>query len=336
MTIYLFEYLHAMLASEDCAPDIEHEGFAMLERLAHDLEALPDTRIKVVLHEHRRDLPLPYETVWVQDGATFADLLSQTEADGEWYIIAPEFDGNLSQVCHELAKRRIRYHGLPVDLIDLFSDKLQTFEKIGPPVLHTTLNPSNLNDAARIVAKPRFGCGSLHVSVTDKEHIASLVERIRSNGYTGPLVYQPWIEGNAVSMAVIGHGAEGYTLLPLADQCMSLKMDGPFAWMNYEGGQIPSAIDAPPVRKVVEQILDRLPPFHGYIGFDLIVPSHGQPVVIEVNPRLTTSYVGYSHGFERWTGKRDAFARLLLGIDRALPAVGSPIRFNSDGSIVAH
>jgi predicted ATP-grasp superfamily ATP-dependent carboligase len=38
-----------------------------------------------------------------------------------------------------------------------------------------------------------------------------------------------------------------------------------------------------------------LPGLDGYVGFDLIVPakSPDHPLLVEVNPRLTTSYLGY-------------------------------------------
>ncbi len=335
MTTYVFEYLHAMCASEDCAPDIEHEGFAMLERLVHDLSMLRDNNVKIVLHESRRDLQLPHEIVWKSEDWSFADLLDRTETNACWQVIAPEFDGCLSHICHELTLRGISYHGLPVSLIDLFADKLQSYDTIGSPLLETVDDPSKLSDVSMIVAKPRFGCGSLHVGVSSSENISSLIDRIREQGFASPLVFQPWEEGDAVSMAVIGLGEKGFITLPLADQHIVRKIDGSFQWLHYQGGKIPSARDADTVRLMIENFVGRLPSFQGYVGFDLIIPPRGLPVIIEVNPRFTLSYVGYSHGVERWTGNRDAFARLLLGLDQKQPRVGTPVRFNSTGEIIS-
>jgi hypothetical protein len=38
-----------------------------------------------------------------------------------------------------------------------------------------------------------------------------------------------------------------------------------------------------------------VPGIRGYVGIDLVVPDQAphRPVVVEINPRLTTSYLGY-------------------------------------------
>lgn len=334
MITYVFEYLHALLRSSEVTPEMEQEGRAMLERLAHDLATIPGNHVRVVLHESRKDISLPHEIVWHPGDDSFTNRLSHTETNAQWYVIAPEVDGILSNVCGTLTRRGLLYHGLPIDLIDRFGDKLQTFNDLGPPVVNTVNDPSEINDAELIVAKPRYGCGSMHVGVSPKSHINALVDRIRSDGYSGPLVFQPWIEGRPVSMAAIGQGNNGYILLPAADQHISRQSDGSFTWLHYEGGQLPSEIDPAPVESVVRELLDSLPAFRGYVGFDLVIPEHSPPAVIEVNPRLTLSYVGYSHGFEQWTGKQDAFARLLTGLDHRLPRVGKPVKYASNGTLL--
>lgn len=334
MIIYVFEYLHALLSSAEVTPDMEREGRAMLLRLAHDLATIPTNTVRIVLHETRRNISLPHEIVWHPGKDSFSDLLNQTEVNAQWHVIAPEMDGTLSELCGTLTRRGVLYHGLPVDLIDRFGDKLQTFHDMGAPVVTTVDDPSRIVHAEMIVAKPQFGCGSMHIGVAPRSRINSLIDRIRSDGYAGPLVFQPWIEGRAVSMAAIGQGNNGYILLPAADQHISRQSDDSFTWLHYEGGQLPFEINPTPIETVVRELLDRLPAFRGYVGFDVVVPENDPPVIIEVNPRLTLSYVGYSHGFEQWTGKRDAFARLLIGLDQSVPQIGKPVRYASNGSIL--
>ena len=43
--------------------------------------------------------------------------------------------------------------------------------------------------------------------------------------------------------------------------------------------------------RIATGVAKALPGLFGYAGIDVIVTEHG-PVVLEVNPRLTTSYVG--------------------------------------------
>ncbi|HXZ15970.1 MAG TPA: ATP-grasp domain-containing protein, partial [Roseiarcus sp.] len=67
---------------------------------------------------------------------------------------------------------------------------------------------------------------------------------------------------------------------------------------GYRGGRIP-AVDLSPVlaAAAVDLVADAcrsLPGLVGYVGFDLIASANAPHVrIVEVNPRLTTSYVGY-------------------------------------------
>jgi predicted ATP-grasp superfamily ATP-dependent carboligase len=103
----------------------------------------------------------------------------------------------------------------------------------------------------------------------------------------GRLVAQPWIEGDALSLSLLcGEGSavllscnrqhvqvadEGLSLLGISVNALADR-DGRFARLG-------------------EQVAAAIPGLWGYVGVDLIAGKDG-PVVLEVNPRLTTSYVG--------------------------------------------
>ena len=66
--------------------------------------------------------------------------------------------------------------------------------------------------------------------------------------------------------------------------------DGRF---GYQGGRIPVACPEAegPAREAVESV----PGLRGFVGVDFLwEPSRGEAVVLEINPRPTTSYVGLS------------------------------------------
>jgi predicted ATP-grasp superfamily ATP-dependent carboligase len=72
-----------------------------------------------------------------------------------------------------------------------------------------------------------------------------------------------------------------------------LSDDGSFI---YLGGSLPlpAALEARAIR-LAEHVSAALPPWRGYLGIDLVLGrdrSGADDCVIEVNPRLTTSYVG--------------------------------------------
>ena len=101
------------------------------------------------------------------------------------------------------------------------------------------------------------------------------------------MIVQPYISGSAVSVAFI-LGSSGMLALPISYQ--DLSTDGRF---SYHGGALP--FPAPPSVRVVEtatQAVRSIAGLQGYVGVDMVVGPAGA-TVIEINPRLTTSYVGY-------------------------------------------
>jgi predicted ATP-grasp superfamily ATP-dependent carboligase len=75
-----------------------------------------------------------------------------------------------------------------------------------------------------------------------------------------------------------------------------------------------------------------LPNLAGYVGFDVVVPfdSPRQPLIVEINPRLTTSYLGY-----RALADDNLAERLLASAPSHIPICwkSGSVAFLPDGSI---
>jgi tyramine---L-glutamate ligase len=153
-------------------------------------------------------------------------------------------------------------------------------------------------------------------------------------------IVQPFIPGRALSTAVLIDSRDGrIDILPLGEQ--RLTNDGRF---GYRGGRIPAVDLAPALATeaidLVGEACRTLPGLSGWVGFDLIVSSQAPPVrIVEVNPRLTTSYVGY----RRLTGANLA-ARMLACFEaressewdcgpRAVNNAFRSVEFDADGNV---
>ena len=87
--------------------------------------------------------------------------------------------------------------------------------------------------------------------------------------------------------------------------------------------------------RLVLEAIECLPPLRGYIGFDLVLgdgDGSGRDVVIEVNPRLTTSYVGLREVSR--PNLAGAIIDIALGETAELSFCREPIEFVADGSIL--
>jgi predicted ATP-grasp superfamily ATP-dependent carboligase len=185
-----------------------------------------------------------------------------------------------------------RLLGPSPEFIQLTSDKHRTAEFLierriaaapGRPLEVGTALPLDFLFPA--VLKPRDGCGSQGVQLVADWHAAARLGIVDI-----PSRLEPLLRGTPISVSFLcGPGFQH--ALPPCHQ--TLSDDGRF---TYLGGSLPVATElASRAQRLATQALAALPAACGYVGLDLVLgesPDGSQDYVIEVNPRLTTSYVG--------------------------------------------
>lgn len=315
MRVFVSEYVcGGAWPDETLDSSLAVEGRAMLVSLIEDLLQVSD--VDVVTTWDRRLGEFPFaasstcEVVQLsspsEEKQAFERLCDESDAA---FVIAPEFQGILCGRV-EIASSRTMLIGCDVAATALCSDKLKLVEHLKvaeiPTVPTETFVLANIeNDFAAsasdfpCVIKPRDGAGSLLTfKAVNSDELAQVAKQLLSDDAGFSFVRQPFIEGTAISCAAIvtaGQGGEPQAcridVLPPCKQILSC--DGRF---TYEGADFPVPL-APAVEARVERLVRRccsvIPSLNGYVGFDLVVPQSGnvEPIVVEINPRLTTGYL---------------------------------------------
>ena len=141
------------------------------------------------------------------------------------------------------------------------------------------------------------------------------------------MLSQQFILGFAASVAFL-IGARATT--PLVPCQQILSGDGRF---SYLGGQLPIAPDlAERAIRVATAAVKCVPGLLGYVGVDVVLGDDGRDWAIEINPRLTTSYVGL-RALARFNL---AEAMLAAARGEPLPEMlwnDGPIAFTPDGRV---
>ena len=208
-------------------------------------------------------------------------------------VIAPEFDHALLKRCRWVEAAGGRLLGPGPDVVQLASDKQATIERLAAFGLPTPDGsivepgrgiPRGIDYPA--VGKPLLGAGSQGVRL--------LADRAAAEawwaGLSGPGRLERFCPGLAASVAVLCGPAGVFPLLPCRQR---LSGDGRFV---YQGGSLP--LEAPLAHRAADlaaRCVAALPGAMGYLGVDLVLGADHDgrdDVVIEINPRLTTSYVG--------------------------------------------
>jgi predicted ATP-grasp superfamily ATP-dependent carboligase len=140
---------------------------------------------------------------------------------------------------------------------------------------------------------------------------------------------EQYMPGMAASAAILC-GPAGRVCLIACKQRIS--EDGR---LRYLGGELPLAGGlAERAQSLAEQAVGALPATIGYVGVDLILgrePDGSEDCVIEVNPRLTTSFVGLRAAAR--SNLAEAMVRIAQGEEAAVEFSDRAIEFDSSGNV---
>jgi tyramine---L-glutamate ligase len=335
--VLLYEFVTSGGGFADCttppSDSIRREGATMLTALAADFAAVEGVET-VVMVDGRAMLDLPGCRVEpVHSSHEEFALLSSRSRQADWTIvIAPEFDDLLRSRCRLVEEAGGRLLGPSSTFVALAADKHQTAEHLsasGVPaprgIALDAGSPLPAEFPFPAVLKPRFGAGSQDVRRIP--HRAALAESLPA--LAGPSRLEQYCPGIAASVALLCGPAGRFALPPCRQR---LRDDVEF---RYLGGALPLPPEAA-TRAVAlaERAIAAMPDPFGYVGVDLVLgnePDGRDDLVIEVNPRLTTSYVGLRALAE--VNLAAAMLAVAAGAPARLSFAPHPLEFDADGTI---
>jgi predicted ATP-grasp superfamily ATP-dependent carboligase len=218
------------------------------------------------------------------------------------YIIAPETDGVLQSLVELLEQTGTASLNCSARSIEKVSDKAVFYDfvkKMGLRVPETMTfsvddDLKEIKKAVRggfpLIFKPVNGvsCGGLSV-VRNEDQVAGAVGKIEKETLGKQFVVQELITGVAASVSLLSTGGEA---LAISLNRQDVKIGTPKTSSSYSGGSVPFEH---PLRaeafEAAEKIVKSFRDLKGYVGVDFVL-TEDEAVAIEVNPRLTTSYVG--------------------------------------------
>jgi predicted ATP-grasp superfamily ATP-dependent carboligase len=336
MRIFVYEFITgggAWSLDDRCAlsGSLAREGRAMASAIAADFASLPDVEVLTTRDSRLAPLhPANCRVELIESAAGEREALEHLAkaADGV-LLIAPESDGILAARARWVASAGGKLISPEPEVIDIAGNKQITAGRLqaaGVPVPRgSVLEPrgSAPADLFPAVVKPLDGCGSVGV-----RKVATQAD-LEQFACDAPLRLEAFVPGLAVSVAVLC-GPQGHLPMPACQQLLS--SDGRF---TYLGGRtpLPTRLDER-ARRLAISAVQALPSPHGYLGVDLVLgddPSGADDAVIEVNPRLTTSYVGL-----RTLCKENLAAAMLAVLRGERPALSwqtGALQFTADGEI---
>ena len=325
------------LAGRPVPASLAREGAAMRNALVADLAALRRYRIVTTIDRRfpLRRPPAGVEVITLTDARPrlLDDLLASVDAV---WLVAPETGGCLERLAARATERGAVLLGPSAAAIRSASDKAGLAKRLhahGVPHPETRLVASTAQAriAARemgfpVVVKPRWGAGCVGVTLLRGQVLNHHISR-------GPVLIQRFVPGVAASVSLLSDGKRA-TVLTVNGQSMRAPRVGPSpGGFAYRGGITPLVHPlAARAATMARRACLALPGLRGYVGVDVVL-TDSEAVVIEVNPRLTTSYLGVRAALDR------NVAGLVLAacggrLGAAMP-VRRRVRFTAAGRVFA-
>lgn len=302
MNILILEYITGGgLIRESIPQSLAQEGGMMLRTLLVDLGKIDGVRLTVL-----RDSRLESLSVDKRNGNL--ELLSvnpEDEFDNVWksaiqkvdavWPIAPETGGVLEKLCGDVDDAGKILLNSPAKVVSLTAAKLQTLE-------HLTRLGIDIVPAIPLLAfsdqfyepwvvKPNDGTGCEGVRVVRNWRE---LKRLQALPSAKEVIIQPFIEGVAMSLSVLFK--QRNALLLCCNQQVLVIRDDLFFLSGCRVNSLPEKREL--FAALACDIAEAIPDLFGYVGVDFIL-ENGSPRVLEINPRLTTSYTGISHALNQ-------------------------------------
>ena len=310
MRLLVYEHISGGGFADKAIPaGVLSEGFGMLRTLISDLKAAGhsvtttlDSRIARLNPPINADCVVP--SFSAQEAQ--ANILKISDRADAAYVIAPETDGLLRSLVEVVEQTGAASLNCSASAIEKVSDKAVFYalmRKLGLPLPETLMfsvadELEEIKKAVRgslnfpLIFKPANGVSCCGLSVVrNEDQVAGAVGKIKRESSSKHFLVQELIEGAAASVSLFSTGGDA-TAISLNRQDVTIET--PEACSRYSGGAVP--FDHPLKSEafaVAEKLAKSFPDLRGYLGVDFVL-TKDEAVAIEVNPRLTTSYVGLS------------------------------------------
>jgi predicted ATP-grasp superfamily ATP-dependent carboligase len=294
-------------ADREIAPSVLCEGFGMLKTLIADFKAAGHS-VSSTLDSRIARLNPPIDADCVVPVASSKDTQANFKKIAEQvdtvYVIAPETENILRSLVEFAEQIGAESLNCSAGAIEKVSDKAFFYEslrKLGLPRPETmTFNVADdLKEIRRtirgglrlpLIFKPLNGVSCCGLSIVrNEDQIVGAIEKIKQESISEQFLVQELIVGDSASVSLLSTGTRA---VPVSLNRQDVKIETPEACSEYSGGLIPfdHALQAEAF-EVAEKLVESFKGLRGYVGVDFVL-TEDEAVAVEVNPRLTTSYIG--------------------------------------------
>lgn len=309
MKLLVYEYAcGGGFAGKPFPADVLAEGFGMLRTFTADLKAAGH-QVTVLLDGRIARFNPPLEAQWITV-SSFKEakqiISSKCQNVDASYIIAPETGGILQSLVQIVESKCAISLNCKSSAIQDASDKAQLYKVLienGLPTPKTILfnaasSPKEIEKCVEgklsypLILKPLDGvsCGGLSL-IKGPNHIEKALKKLKAESSSQRFIAQEYLQGEAASVSLICTDKKALAIsLNKQDVTIGLSDEN----SSYNGGYVPfNHRLEDEAFSIAQKVVACFEGLRGYVGVDLVL-GEDMIFVVDVNARLTTSYVGLS------------------------------------------
>ena len=307
MNLLIVEYISGGgYSNQKLSGNILSEAYGMLRNIISDFKALGhqvttliDSRLIAFNPPNEADKIITISSV----RQFYTKIKDISKSANAVYFIGPESNNLLEKLVETTSTSNVKSLNSEVNDIKVCSNKKNIYEKakkIGLIVPETAIIDihdkfENIKKIIKdfgypLVIKPLIGVGcSGLIIVKEKSDLFDAISKVSKEYNNSQFIAQKFIEGQPASVSVISTGTKAVSV-SLNKQFVNLT--GPDNEPKYSGGVVPldHELKKNSLRDA-KHLVEAFNGLKGYIGVDIILTNE-EVVIMEVNPRLTTSYIG--------------------------------------------
>tara|TARA_R110002050_G_scaffold269917_2_gene412480 strand:+ start:11247 stop:12269 length:1023 start_codon:yes stop_codon:yes gene_type:complete len=303
MKVFVYEHITSgALIDESLPASLADEGNKMLTAIVHDMTLLTDIELIILRDVRLKPLldtikPPRHRCLIIDNSPAFQQHFTRAvnQADAV-LIIAPETNGILQNLQQSVLNQNTLLLGCEPTATQICTDKLLCYQQLQS---HNVLSPHTItadewslnpfSSPSGFIVKPRDGAGCIDTLVFTNP-TAVTAHLTSSSANIEKTIIQPYIKGKTMSLSIL---CDHQSSRVLAINQQHIKLDN--GQFSFHGCSINSTDESEFSLKQATDIAHQtqlaIPGLWGFIGIDLIV-TENETYVVDINPRLTTAYVG--------------------------------------------
>lgn len=293
MKILLLEYITAGgLNSEPLDTALLLEATLMRDALLRDFNDIATVQVITTYDERLAKPENVHQAISIGVNANpesvWQELLTHCDAA---LVVAPETGGILEKLTQMIETAQVKNLGSHFAAVSAASDKYKTHQLLTSGNI-AAIPTCKATDSAKLAAsndgfiiKPNDGAGcEATYYFGDLEAVHDwLAEHVHDN-----LIIQPYQEGQAASISALFRQGHAW-VLSCNEQIVEVESNQA---VQLKGCRVNAFSQYLPIfNQLANRMATVLPQLNGYVGIDVII-HHEEIYVVEINPRITTSYIG--------------------------------------------